>query len=281
MKRVRLSRVYVILLFAIGVLFSPAASAQLDNSCTYRFSWGTTQDDSYFSFCLTKYGTLTSLQPSSGSYNHSGAQEMLDQSNPTEGWGLSDYSDWSYFPNLYIVAPGLQQGELPTITQPNGAGKLPIIFDWQPLAGVWERHVRQTVTSVPAQRMVTFTMIIYPLYGTGWNKGTYGYGPFMRFAQLKPNNLDTILFWSSTFAASGYSYNSDPYNQGPNDGVLLTGTSTYKGTGITAQTYNAWGCANASGCASRGFTSGVNTVFSNGWFDSASSTKVVFTYKVF
>ena len=105
------SRWLIVLTCAVIFISTLPASAQIDNSCTYKYSWGTTQDYSYFSFCLTKYGTLASLQ--TGPTNI--GIDQLDPTNPIEGWTLTDQSGFNFYPN-FNVAPGLGQGVLPTVS---------------------------------------------------------------------------------------------------------------------------------------------------------------------
>src|SRR5262252_5140888 len=112
----------------VFVLFAGVSAVQgQGNTCTYSYSAG--KGDAYMSFCLTEYGTLASLQSPAG-------VEHLDTSNPLEGFAVCDTTDFTSV-SEYVV-PALGKGELPTVQQPKGAGRLPIIFTY--------RFVTSTVT---------------------------------------------------------------------------------------------------------------------------------------
>jgi hypothetical protein len=87
-----------------------AASAQ-NNSCAYTFTY----PRSNFSFCVTIWGTLASIQSPIG-VNH------LDPVNPVEGWtgSIVDNSGggdgFSMLPAFGLVDP-----HPPLVRQPNGA----------------------------------------------------------------------------------------------------------------------------------------------------------------
>ena len=112
-------RVFVVALFFVS-LGTVIIQAQ-DNACVYPYSFINRYGDS-FAFCLTSYGTLASLQSPIGN-------EQLDPTNPLEGFSLNDLSgleilDLQIFPGFYV-----NQGP-PSVTQPKGTGKLPIIFKY-------------------------------------------------------------------------------------------------------------------------------------------------------
>ena len=238
------------------LLSVPPAFGQLDNSCTYRYSWGTTADYSYFSFCLTKYGTLASLEIAGPT------GEMLDPSNPVEGWYLSD--DENRYPKYY-VAPGLGQGVLPTVSEPKGSGNLPIIFSWY--------KVKETVTAIPSEKSVVFTMGTDRQVGTGADKGEWSWGPVVRFAQLMVNGYTNNSFDNTYGAAFGYS---------TQNGVLLTGVEMFhQYPGYPLITYPAGGWVSQQGVDGVNAFVGQGTVESDGWFSTAGPAKNVFTYKIF
>jgi hypothetical protein len=84
----KLGLMKVVLTLTIGLLGTPLIHAQLNNSCTYSYFFG--KGDKFFAFCLTPYGTLASLQGSSG-------DNLLDPVNPIEGWVMCDVSEYSLF----------------------------------------------------------------------------------------------------------------------------------------------------------------------------------------
>jgi hypothetical protein len=257
------SRLLIVLGCALVLLSASPSFAQIDNSCTYRYSWGTTADFSFFGFCLTKYGTLASLQ--TGPTNI--GIDQLDPVNPIEGWILRDQSGFNFYPN-FDVAPGLGQGVLPTVTQPKGAGNLPIIFTWDP----W---VKEIVTATPSQKSVVFTMDTIKAAGTGSDKGEFGFGPVVRFAQLRVNGSVSSSFDNSSFAAFGYK---------PDNGVILTGTEIYHpSVGLPLFTQLGNGCISQQvvyGECDPAFV-GQGTIWNYGYFSSAGPGKNVFTYKIF
>ena len=172
----------------IFILFLAAAAYCQDNSCAYTFTYPKPN----FSFCLTAFGTLASLQSPIG-VNH------LDPTNPVEGW-TGDIRDngggrdgWSVVPGLGIGVSGL-----PVVQQPHGAGTFPLIFDYGD--GFVER-----VDAVPYQREIILTLTVRSCHGSV-RLGTdcYWAGPMSRIANIRPDGNTTGNFAHSSFAAFGY-----------------------------------------------------------------------------
>jgi hypothetical protein len=133
----------------IFVLFLAAAGYSQDNSCAYTFTYPKAQVS--FSFCVTVWGTLASIQSPIG-VNH------LDPNNPVEGWegNITDNSGgsdgFSVIPGLGIV-PGPR---LPVVQQPHGPGTLPLIFDYDGDGFFVER-----IDAAPYRREITMTLTIH------------------------------------------------------------------------------------------------------------------------
>lgn len=177
----KLGLMKVVLTLTIGLLGTPLIHAQLNNSCTYSYSFG--KGDKLFAFCLTPYGTLASLQGSSG-------DNLLDPVTPIEGWVMCDDSDYGLF-NRIAVVPGLGLGDSPpSVYQPNGVGKLPIIFGNGIDAGIF-------VTAVPSTKTVVFTMP-FPKIGS---QGEYAFGPVTRVMGL---GSTSATLSTSSVSAFGY-----------------------------------------------------------------------------
>ena len=193
-------KVFVIALFLV-LLGTVIAQAQ-DNACVYPYSFINRYGDS-FAFCLTSYGTLASLQSPIGN-------EQLDPTNPLEGFSLTDNSG---FTDVGVdIYPGFHVGEgPPTVKQPKGPGKLPIIFKY--------KHVTSTVTAVPTDKSVVFTMTVGRIdYQYEW-----GWGPFYRAAGLLVDGLGNNTFANSGFAA--FSYNPAGHE------VMISGAFTTQSHG--------------------------------------------------
>src|ERR1700674_946299 len=171
----------VVLTLTVGLLAVPLIHAQLNNSCTYSYSFG--KGDKLFAFCLTPYGTLASLQGSSG-------DNLLDPVNPIEGWVMGDDSGHDLF-NSFQVVPGLGLGgSPPSVYQPKGVGKFPIVFGNGIYSGV-------SVTADLITKTVVFTMP-FPKIGSQYE---YASGPATRVMGL---GSTSATLSTSSVAAFGY-----------------------------------------------------------------------------
>lgn len=167
------------------VLFLAAAGFSQDNSCVYKFTYPKAHTVG-FSFCLTAWGTLASIQSPIG-VNH------LDPANPVEGWAASLLDDGGGADGGVII-PGLKAVSFvypPVVTQPKGPGTLPITFDYG--SGFVER-----VSAVPDQREIVLTLTIRSCYDCYW------YGTVSRVANIRPDGNSTANFAQSTSSAFGY-----------------------------------------------------------------------------
>ena len=172
----------------VFVLFLAVAGYSQDNTCAYTFTYPKPN----FSFCLTAFGTLASIQSPIG-VNH------LDPANPVEGWtgDIRDngggYDGWSVVPGL-----GIGIDSLPVVSEPHGAGTFPLIFDYG------EDFVER-VDAVPYQREIILTLTIRSCHGSV-REGLecYWYGPISRIANIRPDGNNTGNFAHSAFAAFGY-----------------------------------------------------------------------------
>jgi hypothetical protein len=245
--------VKVVIALSFLSLGTVIAQAQLDNSCTYSYSFGKGQ--SYFAFCLTPYGTLASLQGASGN-------NLLDPNNPIEGFVMCDESDYDYFGPIKVV-PGLGLGgEQPSVSQPKGVGKLPIIF------GVGLES--ETVTAIASTKTVVFTI--------PWPKIDYSYefafGPIIRVMGL--GSTGSTL---STSEVSAFAYTA------PGDLVMLNGSikqfgkTKMGGPGVSS---GAFGGGSAT-CTTffQPPVSGEGFIFDDTEFQTVTNGTAVFSYRVF
>lgn len=165
-------------------LFLAAAGYSQDNSCAYTFTYPKPQ----FSFCVTIWGTLASIQSPIG-VNH------LDPTNPVEGWS-GDIRDNSGGGDGFSVIPGLGIVDYrpPVVRQPHGPGTLPLIFDFG-----GEGYFVERIDAVPYQREITMTLTIHSCYGD-----CYWAGQMTKVANIRPDGNSTGNFAHSSFAAYGY-----------------------------------------------------------------------------
>jgi len=129
----------------MSVLFFTAASYSVDNSCAYTFTYVKPQ----FSFCVTIWGTLASIQSPIG-VNH------LDPVNPVEGWSAS-IRDADGGTDGFNLIPGLGAVDFtypPTVRQPHGPGTLPLIFNYG------SGDAFETVYAVPSEREIFMILSI-------------------------------------------------------------------------------------------------------------------------
>lgn len=170
----------------LAVLFLAAAGYAQDNSCAYTFTYPRAQVS--FSFCVTIWGTLASIQSPIG-VNH------LDPTNPVEGWvgniGDADggYDGFSMIPGLGIVDP-----HPPVVRQPKGPGTLPLIFDF----GGDGQYVER-IDAIPYQREIITTLTIRSCYGECLWIGTIN-----KVANIRPDGNTSGNFAHSSFASFGY-----------------------------------------------------------------------------
>jgi hypothetical protein len=235
----------------ISVVFAAVGYAQ-DNSCAYTFTYPDTQPAS-FSFCVTKWGTLASIQSPIG-VNH------LDAANPVEGWSAYIVDDGGGQDGGAVI-PGL--GALswtspPTVQQPNGPGTLPLIFVYT------DGNFSEVVNAAPGQRMIFLTLRIHSC----WN--CYWFGTVSRVANIRADGNSTGNFAHSSFGAFGYVAH----------GVMLSVAETAcAGTdpnGASVATYMDCSISNTP------FT-GPGAVFSSWVFYSGRGTPMTMkaTYRVF
>jgi hypothetical protein len=228
------------------------AHAQGANSCTYSYSFS----EGGFSFCLTPYGTLASLQGSGGN--------MLDPINPVEGFVACNQNIYNGIVSTYIYVPGLfgGVGPAPTVLQPNGVGKLPIIFEG---AGFDLNNV--TVKANPETKTVTFIM---PVNGSN-DQGEPAFGPMMRVMGL--GSTSSVL---STLNSSALAYAA------PADLVELNAKSTHVGYFNPGVSPVAFGGGNST-CRVE-FTPpvvGEGFIYNMGSFMTGLGQVVEFSYRVF
>lgn len=241
MKTIRI--VALVLFFAsLGAVI---AYAQPANSCVYKYSFVNPSGIDSLEFCLTAYGTLASLQSPIGT-------EHLDPANPLEGFGV--YDETLTVGDL-VVFPGFNVTQGPSaVKQPNGPGKLPIVFTYK--GGNILNVDTITVTATPIQKTVQFAMTV----GKYIFQFNSGFGPVTRKAGLLVDGLGTNVFASSAYAA--FSYNPKGH------GVMISGS------------FCAMGCGESYGYVGTDY--GQNVVQEQGQFDTQfGSSREVFSYKVF
>jgi hypothetical protein len=162
--------------------FAAAGYAQ-DNSCAYTFTYPKPQ----FSFCVTIWGTLASIQSPIG-VNH------LDPTNPVEGW-VGHIVDNEGGGDGFTVIPGLGIVEgPPVVRQPNGPGTLPLIFDFG-----GDRQYVETIDAVPYQREIITTLTI-----RSCSEDCVWWGSVNKVANIRPDGSTTGNFAHSAFAAFAY-----------------------------------------------------------------------------
>ena len=243
MKPLRVAAL-TLLLTSLG---SVIAVAQGDNSCVYPYSFVDPYGVS-FGFCLSSYGTLSSLQSPVGN-------EHLDPVNPLEGFVWYDDGDYGLINAAVVPGFDLNVGT-PTVTQPKGPGKLPIVFTYPGAPGVGN-GITSTVTVTPADRTIVFTMKV-PRYVP--QQYLFASGPIYRTAGLLVDGLSNDIFATSAFAA--FAYNTSGH------GVIIDGEyKQYSGSGEDT--------------GSKSLRYGQTTIEADGWFATRSVSTAVFSYKLF
>ena len=208
-------------LLMIAVLFGCATSFAQQN-CAYTFTW--TKPTS-FSFCVSTAGTIGMIQSPVGT-NH------LDPANPVEGfaWLIQDSSGGRA---SGAVISGVDISTLPTFTQPNGPGTLPVIATYSGFG------FQETINASPAQRTITTTFKI-----TDCGFDCVWFGNFSRAANPELDGKTVNNFGSSQYAAFAYLNHGLMLSQpepagcggidptGTKDGVYETcGGAPFNGTG--------------------------------------------------
>ena len=167
----------------ISVLLFGAAGYAQDNSCAYTFTYTGSQ----FSFCVTVWGTLASIQSPIG-VNH------LDPANPVEGWTAYITDDGGgqdggpFIPGLNAVSSTAP----PTVRQPNGPGKLPLIFEYG------SKNYTEVISATPGKREIHILLRIAACNDCYWS------GTVSRVANIRADGNSTSNFAHSAFASFGY-----------------------------------------------------------------------------
>jgi hypothetical protein len=169
----------------ILILLLTAVGYSVDNSCVYLFTFPKPQ----FSFCVTIWGTLASIQSPVG-INH------LDPVNPVEGW-VGAIRDNGGGTDGFTEIPGLgtvDSPNPPVVRQPNGPGTLPLIFDYGGDGFFVER-----IDAVPSKREISMSLTIHSC-----RDACFWSGPVSKVANIRPDGNSTGNFAHSLFAGFGY-----------------------------------------------------------------------------
>lgn len=238
-----------LLLLCIAILALAVTVTAQNNSCAYTFTYPKAQ----FSFCVTAWGTLASIQSPIG-------VDHLDSQNPVEGWTTLITDDGGGSDGGSVI-PGLgvSLGLLPAVKQPNGPGTLPLIFQYGS-----STNFREIVSAAPYHRTVYLTLVIHSCGDCFWS------GTVSRVANVKPDGSDTNTFGHSSFAAFGYFHHGLMLNV--DDGAGCAGTDP---NGASVFPY--------FGCGSNTLFFGTGAVFTD-WFFSSQRGKPMSmraTYRVF
>jgi len=238
------------LTLALFVLTLPAFSQT--NPCVYQYTFPN------FQFCLSNYGTVAKLESPIG-LNHMG-------DTPVEGWtaligttGTGVLSQWSQITNL-------SSGPEPaTVKHPNGLGRLPVVFEWY--EGVSNSTIRETVTAVPAQKIVSIAFTVKPCLGckvTWWANRVA--------AKLKVDGIGANHFMQSGMAAMQVNWR----------GVKL-GVSATPGINVCAAVDEAPANPDPNsyeGCRSNVTFDGTGTLYAVSW-PAHQGAVITWTYEVF
>jgi hypothetical protein len=237
----------VALVLCAAVLGAVTASAQ-ENSCVYQYSFVNSKGIDSFAFCLTAYGTLASLQSPIGT-------EHLNPTNPFEGFEVFD--DTGSVPVDLTIYPGFEVTQAPSsVTQPKGAGKLPIVFTYE--GGNITNRDTITVSATPSERTVVFTMTVGK-YVFQFNAGS---GPVIRQAGLMVDGSSSNIFANSEYTS--FAYNPTGH------GVMLSGS-------FCAPPRST--CGQSLGYIGKSY--GQNVVEEDGYFETLGESTDVFSYRVF
>ncbi len=242
----RTSNELLFLCIAIPAL-ALTATAQ-SNSCVYTFTYPKAQ----FSFCVTAWGTLANIQSPIG-VNH------LDSQNPIEGWTAFIRDDAGGNDGGQVI-PGLgvSFGFAPTVTQPNGPGTLPLIFEYG------STNFREIVSAAPYHRTIYLTLVIRSCSDCFWS------GTVSRVANAEPDGSNASTFGHSSFAAFGYFHH----------GLML---SVDDGAGCAGTDPNGASLSPYFDCGSNTLFFGTGAVFTSWVFSSQQGRPMSMkaTYRVF
>jgi len=238
-----------LLLLCILITALAVAGAAQSNSCAYTFTYPQAQ----FSFCVTAWGTLASIQSPIG-------VDHLDSQNPIEGWTALITDDGGGSDGGQVI-PGLGLSFVfpPTVKQPNGPGTLPLIFQYGS-----STNFREIVSAAPYHRTVYLTLVIHSCSDCFWS------GTVSRVANVEPDGSNTNTFGHSAFAAFGYFHHGLMLNV--DDGAGCAGTDP---NGASVFPY--------FGCGSNTLFFGTGAVFTSWVFSSQRGKPMSMkaTYRVF
>ena len=212
------------------VVLAGAAGFGQGNTCKYTFAF----PQYSFQFCLTGDGTLAMLQSPIG-VNH------LDTVNPIEGWswdlmGTVPHGGDVFFSGQQIPAFGSSSLGPPTVTQPNGAGTLPIRFDWHGFpADMWE-----IVTAQPGQRSVVLKVGVPP-------KGVWWGGTLTRVITLRLDGKTVNKFRRLRVGAFAYVDGGEALLMRSPAGVCFGPGEIFNASACTATPFNGYGTLVAEG----------------------------------
>ena len=172
----------------------------------------------------------------------------------------------AYQPYLTIPGAGFSIGGF--ISQPKGAGTLPIIFSAAD-GGT------ETVTAIPSQKTVVFTMKTPKVWGS--DKYQHANGNFLRVANF-PADTSVSIVNSGVVA-----YDSTGH------GVLLTGSRTTNYAAFprgTVTTFDAGGLTLPDAflsCRDARYSAnvGMGAILTDAGLDTSGASTYVFSYKVF
>jgi len=223
------------------------ATTSLAQNCAYTFTFAANA----FAFCVSPYGTIGMIQSPIGT-------NQLNATTPVEGFEYI-YVDESGGGGSIFQVPGIGSTDAgkPTFTQPNGAGKLPLIATWPAGFGL-----KETITANPMARQILITFTI-----TDCGAGCSYSGNFVRVAGPELDGQTTANYAASGFAGIAYQ----------NHGLLVESTGPCGG--IVQGTISDLTNAN---CGGTPFT-GTGGIFSQVFFATVPNhhATMKFTYQVF
>jgi hypothetical protein len=202
-----------LILIATILLLTTGSAAQ---NCAYTFSWNSARPT--FAFCVTNYGTIGMIQSPIGN-------NLLDATNPVEGfeWFIN-YEDCCSDGGTQVPGIGRTDWGVPTFTEPNGAGKLPLYANFGAFV--------EKLTADPASRTITTTFRI-----TDCGFDCYWDGVFLRAANPRLDGQTSANFGNSSHAAFAYVDFVQNYTE-TGHGLMLSVPDYYGNNGYLN------GCAN-------------------------------------